>query len=265
MPSKDEELWAALCAARPRRITCRSSARARRTAPGSRSASATSSRPPSTRPRPCFPAQRSRSSTSTSGLSRIAPRTSRAWSSSSRRPGYLAGYLAGLWAARRGGKAVGSIGGLDIPPVDRALAGFRFGAKRATPGLTVLNAYSGDFAVPSNCQKQALEQIAKGLRRRVPGCRALRCRGTLRGSSEGHLRDRLRRRPVLVRHDHPDQRARASRRRRRGRGARRALGAVGRRHQRDLRGQERGHHGRTTGAPGWASRSAGRWRASSRS
>lgn len=76
--------------------------------------------------------------------------------------GYLAGYLAGLWAARRGGKAVGSIGGLDIPPVDRALAGFRFGAKRAHPGLRVLNAYSGDFAVTARCQQQALDQIGKG-------------------------------------------------------------------------------------------------------
>ena len=76
--------------------------------------------------------------------------------------GYLAGYAAGLWAARRGGKAVGSIGGLDIPPVDRALAGFRFGAKRASPGLTVLTGYSGDFAVPAKCQEQALGQIAKG-------------------------------------------------------------------------------------------------------
>jgi basic membrane protein A and related proteins len=76
--------------------------------------------------------------------------------------GYLAGYLAGLWAARRGGKAVGSIGGLDIPPVDRALAGFRFGAKRAKPGLTVLSAYSGDFAGSAKCEEEAREQIAKG-------------------------------------------------------------------------------------------------------
>jgi basic membrane protein A and related proteins len=76
--------------------------------------------------------------------------------------GYLAGYTAGLWAARRGGKTVGSIGGLDIPPVDRALAGFRFGARRARPGLDVLTAYSGDFAVAAKCRKQALDQIAKG-------------------------------------------------------------------------------------------------------
>jgi basic membrane protein A and related proteins len=76
--------------------------------------------------------------------------------------GYLAGYAAGMWASRHGGKAVGSIGGLEIPPVERALAGFRFGARRASPGLKVLNSYSGDFAVPAKCEQQALDQIAGG-------------------------------------------------------------------------------------------------------
>ena len=76
--------------------------------------------------------------------------------------GYLAGYAAGLWAARRGGTAVGSVGGLDIPPVERALAGFRFGAKRAHPGLRVLSGYSRDFTVPAACEHEALSQIAKG-------------------------------------------------------------------------------------------------------
>lgn len=76
--------------------------------------------------------------------------------------GYLAGYAAGLWAAKRGASAVGSVGALDIPPVERALAGFRFGAKRARPGLRVLIGYSGDFSVPAKCEQQALAQIAQG-------------------------------------------------------------------------------------------------------
>jgi basic membrane protein A len=76
--------------------------------------------------------------------------------------GYLAGYVAGLWAAKRGGTAVGSVGGLDIPPVEGALAGFRFGAKRAHPGLRVLTGYSDGFAVPATCEHEALGQIAKG-------------------------------------------------------------------------------------------------------
>jgi basic membrane protein A and related proteins len=76
--------------------------------------------------------------------------------------GYLAGYAAGLWAAAHGGTAVGGVGALDIPPVERALAGFRFGAKRAHPGLRVLSGYSGDFTVPARCEKTALAQIARG-------------------------------------------------------------------------------------------------------
>jgi basic membrane protein A len=76
--------------------------------------------------------------------------------------GYLAGYAAGLWAKQRGGKAVGSVGALGIPPVERAVAGFRFGATRADPGITTLNGYSGGFAVPAKCEQQALAQIAKG-------------------------------------------------------------------------------------------------------
>jgi basic membrane protein A len=78
--------------------------------------------------------------------------------------GYLAGYAAGLWAARVGGDnpAVGAVGGLEIPPVQRALAGFRFGAKRAHPGLRVLTGYSGDFAVAAKCNDHARTQIAQG-------------------------------------------------------------------------------------------------------
>ena len=76
--------------------------------------------------------------------------------------GYLAGYVAGLWAKHRHGDAVGSVGALGIPPVERAVAGFRFGAKRADRGLDTLNGYSGSFAVPTNCERQARAQIAKG-------------------------------------------------------------------------------------------------------
>ena len=76
--------------------------------------------------------------------------------------GYLAGFTAGLWAAAHDGAAVGAVGGLDIPPIERALAGFRFGAKRAQPGLRVLTSYSGDFSVPAKCERQALGQLARG-------------------------------------------------------------------------------------------------------
>jgi len=76
--------------------------------------------------------------------------------------GYLAGYTAGLWAAAHNGAAVGAVGALNIPPVERALAGFRFGAKRALPGLRVLTGYSGDFSIPARCARQALRQLARG-------------------------------------------------------------------------------------------------------
>src|SRR3954463_10494233 len=49
--------------------------------------------------------------------------------------GYLVGYAAGLWAKAQKATAVGSVGGLKIPPVDRYIAGYQFGAKKADPGL----------------------------------------------------------------------------------------------------------------------------------
>src|SRR5690348_18312407 len=53
--------------------------------------------------------------------------------------GYLVGYAAGLWAKANNGKAVGSVGGLKIPPVDRYIAGFQYGAKKSDPGIQTLN------------------------------------------------------------------------------------------------------------------------------
>ena len=76
--------------------------------------------------------------------------------------GYLVGYAAGLWAKSHGGKAVGSVGGLKIPPVDRYIAGFQFGAKKADPGITTLNDYSQDFVAQAKCKEKALNQIAQG-------------------------------------------------------------------------------------------------------
>jgi basic membrane protein A len=76
--------------------------------------------------------------------------------------GYLVGYAAGLWAKAHGGKAIGSVGGIKIPPVDGYIAGYEFGAKRADPGLKLLNGYSDDFVAQGACRKQALDQIAQG-------------------------------------------------------------------------------------------------------
>src|SRR5262249_58995470 len=76
--------------------------------------------------------------------------------------GYLVGYAAGLYAKQKGAKAVGSVGGLKIPPVDRYIAGYQFGAKKADPGLKTLNDYSQDFVVQAKCKEKALNQIGQG-------------------------------------------------------------------------------------------------------
>jgi basic membrane protein A len=76
--------------------------------------------------------------------------------------GYLVGYAAGLWAKDKGANAVGSVGGLKIPPVDRYIAGFQYGAKKAFPGVTTLNDYSQDFVKQAKCKEAALNQIAQG-------------------------------------------------------------------------------------------------------
>jgi len=76
--------------------------------------------------------------------------------------GYLVGYAAGLYAKAQGAKAVGSVGGLKIPPVDRYIAGYQFGAKKADAGIKVFNDYSQDFVVQSKCKEKALNQIQQG-------------------------------------------------------------------------------------------------------
>ena len=76
--------------------------------------------------------------------------------------GYLVGYAAGLWTKMKGGAAVGSVGGIKIPPVDRYIAGFQYGAKKADPGIKTLNAYSNSFTAQAKCKEAALNQIAAG-------------------------------------------------------------------------------------------------------
>jgi basic membrane protein A len=76
--------------------------------------------------------------------------------------GYLAGYLAGLWAKDNKAKVVSTVGGQKIPPVDHYIAGFQAGAKEAYPGIETLNGYSQDFVDQAKCKEIALDQIAKG-------------------------------------------------------------------------------------------------------
>src|SRR4029453_651390 len=76
--------------------------------------------------------------------------------------GYLVGYLAGLWAKDNNAKAISSVGGEKIPPVDHYTAGYKPGAKAANPGIQVLNGYSQDFVDQAKCKEIALNQIAQG-------------------------------------------------------------------------------------------------------
>jgi basic membrane protein A and related proteins len=76
--------------------------------------------------------------------------------------GYLAGYLAGLWAKDNNANTVSTVGGQKIPPVDHYIAGFQKGAKDANPSIKTLNGYSQDFVDQAKCKEIALNQIAQG-------------------------------------------------------------------------------------------------------
>ena len=77
--------------------------------------------------------------------------------------GYLAGYLAALAEKRRDGPdVIGSVGGFKEPPVDRFIAGYFAGAKKADPAVKTLLSYSQDWDDQAKCKELALNQIAAG-------------------------------------------------------------------------------------------------------
>ena len=76
--------------------------------------------------------------------------------------GYLAGYVAALYAKDEGKDTISSVGGEKIPPVDAYIAGYQAGAKEAVPEIKTLNAYSQDFVDQAKCKELGLNQIAEG-------------------------------------------------------------------------------------------------------
>jgi basic membrane protein A len=78
--------------------------------------------------------------------------------------GYLVGYLAALAAKNRPNSAglIAAVGGLKIPPVDRFIAGYYVGAKKAWPAIKVEHSYSQDFVDQAKCKEKALDHIAHG-------------------------------------------------------------------------------------------------------
>jgi basic membrane protein A and related proteins len=101
--------------------------------------------------------------------------------------GYLAGYLAGLEAKRLPGKdVVSSVAGQKQPPVDRFVAGYQAGAKKADPRVVTVNAYSQDFNDQAKCKAIAENQIAAGsiaVFQVAGGCGL----GALEAAREGHV------------------------------------------------------------------------------
>jgi basic membrane protein A and related proteins len=77
--------------------------------------------------------------------------------------GYLAGYMAGLYVKKKGGKqVVSAVGGQKVPAVDSYAAGYEAGAKKANPGVKSIFAYSQDFVDQAKCKEIALNQIGQG-------------------------------------------------------------------------------------------------------
>jgi basic membrane protein A and related proteins len=79
--------------------------------------------------------------------------------------GYLAGHLAALvLTLSPGEEVISSVGGQRTPSVERSIAGYQAGARRANPRVTTLNSYTDDFFDPVKGRSIALSQIAKGSR-----------------------------------------------------------------------------------------------------
>ena len=77
--------------------------------------------------------------------------------------GYLVGYLAGLVEKDEpGNDVISAVGGMKEPPVDRFIAGYFAGAKKAAPGIRVMHDYSQDWDDQAKCKELALNQIARG-------------------------------------------------------------------------------------------------------
>ena len=127
--------------------------------------------------------------------------------------GCLVGVLAALQAKKDGGKVVGAVGGIKIPPVDIWIAGYKYCAQKAVPGTKVLISYSQDFGAADKCKTLAQNQIAQGAKVlfQVAGDCGL---GTLKRGRRGrHLGDRRRQGPVQRRQAGADERREARRRR----------------------------------------------------
>jgi basic membrane protein A len=73
--------------------------------------------------------------------------------------GYLAGVLAGCMSETG---VIGSVSGMEIPPVVRFVEGFQTGAQSQNPDIETLNVYIPDFNDPSTGKQAGETMIADG-------------------------------------------------------------------------------------------------------
>ncbi|HSH03192.1 MAG TPA: BMP family ABC transporter substrate-binding protein [Anaerolineae bacterium] len=73
--------------------------------------------------------------------------------------GYLAGTLAGCMTETN---VIGSVSGMEIPPVQRFVEGYQNGAKAQNPDVEALNVYIPDFNDPATGKQAGQTQIGEG-------------------------------------------------------------------------------------------------------
>jgi basic membrane protein A len=73
--------------------------------------------------------------------------------------GYLAGVLAGCLSETG---VIGSVSGMEIPPVVRFVTGYQTGAKTQNPNIETLNVYIPDFNDPATGKQAGETQISQG-------------------------------------------------------------------------------------------------------
>lgn len=81
--------------------------------------------------------------------------------------GYLVGYIAGLMIQRhpyKGKQVVSAVGANPVPAIVHYLAGYKAGAEKADPNVTVLENYANDptFNDQTKCKVTTQDQISRG-------------------------------------------------------------------------------------------------------
>jgi len=73
--------------------------------------------------------------------------------------GYLAGTLAGCMSETG---IIGSVAGIEVPPVVRFVTGYQHGAQNQNPDIETLNVYIPDFDDPATGKRESQGQIRQG-------------------------------------------------------------------------------------------------------